>query len=219
MVTTVATSVRDAPHGAVIVDLPAGIRVRLPGEAKHKAFPVTVPGSHIQGWIARADLAPLDDHAEDVSGGATHPGDHPGANQPEPGAPTGDVGARIAAEARNYIGFPYMLGRQGPNEFDCSGLVQYVVRRVSGQTVSADSHALFNLPQHVDRAHLQPGDLVFYDTQNGTEVREGNAISHVGIIVGPSRMVNALNAAMGVRESDPFSPYFAPLYRGARRIF
>jgi cell wall-associated NlpC family hydrolase len=65
---------------------------------------------------------------------------------------------------------------------------------------------------------MQPGDIVFYDTMGGQEVREGNSASHVGIFVGGGRMVNALNEEAGVVVSDPFSPYFRPLYLGARRL-
>ncbi len=220
MVTTTSTPLLDEPRGNVVQQLPAGTRVRVTGEAKHKFFPVKVSGQDARGWIDRDDLAPaVEDGPDQPAGpsGTTQPTAGTGATVPPVVA--GDVGARIAAEARKYIGFPYQLGRQGPDTFDCSGLVQFVVRQVTGQLVSPDSHALFNLPRQVEREGLQPGDLVFYDTMGGQEWREGNAISHVGIIVGQNRMVNALDVGLGVRESDPFSSYFVPLYRGARRIF
>ena len=137
---------------------------------------------------------------------------------PAPSPLPGDAGARIAAEAGKYIGFAYVHGTQGPGSFDCSGLVCWVVRQVTGQSISPDSHVQFTLGTAVDRSQLQPGDLLFYDTQDGGEVRAGNAASHVGIYVGPGRMVNALTEDEGVVVRDPFSSYFAPLFLGARRL-
>ena len=110
----------------------------------------------------------------------------------------GNIGARLAAESREYIGFPYRHGTHGPTSFDCSGLVHWVVLQVTGKSISPDSHAQFKMGQAVQRPQLQPGDLLFYDTMNGQEVREGNAASHVGIYVGPGRMVNALNPEDGI---------------------
>ena len=143
---------------------------------------------------------------------------HAGTGSGPVAAPS-DAGARIAAEARKYIGFPYVHATRGPDSFDCSGLVCWVVGQATGQTISPDSHAQFNLGTPVDRSELQPGDLLFYDTAGGGEVREGNRASHVGIYVGEGKMINALNPDQDIVESDPFSPYFAPLYLGARRLF
>jgi cell wall-associated NlpC family hydrolase len=135
-----------------------------------------------------------------------------------PASGDGDAGQRIAAEAQRYVGRPYVWATHGPDTFDCSGLVHWVVLQATGQNISPDSHAQFNLGAPVEWDLLQPGDIVFYDTMNGSEVREGNNASHVGIMVGGGRMVNALNPDQGVVESDPFSSYFKPLYIGARRL-
>ncbi|MGH2617255.1 MAG: C40 family peptidase, partial [Thermomicrobiales bacterium] len=131
---------------------------------------------------------------------------------------TGDRGDRIAAEALRHVGRPYVWATHGPDTFDCSGLVHWVVLQATGQNVSPDSHAQFNLGSAVEWDLLQPGDVVFYDTMDGSEMREGNRASHVGIMIGGGRMVNALNEQAGVREDDPFSDYFKPKYLGARRM-
>ena len=70
----------------------------------------------------------------------------------------------------------------------------------------------------VDWDRLQPGDIVFFDTLDGAEVRKGNAASHAGIFVREGQMVNALNEDRGVITSDPFSDYFTPRYLGARPL-
>ena len=89
----------------------------------------------------------------------------------------------------------------------------------TGTNISPDSHAQFNTGATVTNwDELQIGDVLFYDTMDPDEVREGNNASHVGIYIGSNRMVNALNEQTGVREDDAFSDYFRPKYLGARRM-
>lgn len=128
------------------------------------------------------------------------------------------AGERIAAEASRYVGRRYVWATHGPETFDCSGLVHWVVLQATNQTISADSHVQFNLGTSVPWDQLRPGDILFYDPQHGGEVRAGNRASHVGIFVREGQMVNALNEERGVLVSDPFSDYFRPLYLGARRL-
>jgi cell wall-associated NlpC family hydrolase len=219
-VTARRTALHDAPRGEVLRELAAGTRVRVTGAIERRFRPVAVPGQRLRGWVRAADLTPIE---RPPAGGSPNGGDGDGdagpAAGPGPGADGGDVGARIAAEAGKYLGFPYQLGTRGPHSFDCSGLVHWVVKQVTGEPISPDSHAQFNLGTPIGAGRLRAGDLLFYDTMNGHEVREGNTASHVGIFVAPGRMVNALNPELGVRESDPFSPYFDPRYIGARRLF
>lgn len=209
--TTTSTKLRERPRGDAIRTLPANTRLRVTGGPDHGFLPVSIPGEHVRGWVDRNDVVRVGDTEPDTGGGTVPP--------PPPTDATSDAGARIAAEARQYIGRPYVPATHGPDTFDCSGLVHWVVLQATGQDVSPDSHAQFNLGTSVPRNQLQPGDIVFYDTQGGAEVREGNAASHVGIITGNGQMVNALNEDSGVVVSDPFSAYFAPLYLGARRFF
>ena len=93
MVTTVPTPLRDAPRGNTLRDLPAGVKVRVTGEAKHKAFPVSISGQQLRGWIARDDLAPVTDDdlfpVPDGQGGQ-------GGVLPTPDVPASEVGVRIA---------------------------------------------------------------------------------------------------------------------------
>jgi cell wall-associated NlpC family hydrolase len=70
----------------------------------------------------------------------------------------------------------------------------------------------------VDWDRLQPGDIVFFNTLDGAEVRKGNAASHAGIFVREGQMVNALNGEHGVIASDPFSDSFKPRYLRARHL-
>jgi len=128
------------------------------------------------------------------------------------------TGQAVVDIALQQVGKPYVWATAGPDTYDCSGLVHYSMKAGAGLTISRDSHVQARSGVAVTESNLQPGDVLCYDTMNGSEVREGNAISHVGLYVAPGKMVNALNPDKGVVVSDPFSNYFKPLYRGARRI-
>jgi cell wall-associated NlpC family hydrolase len=212
------TKLHAKPRGRVLQELAAGTRVRVTGDAEGRFVPIVVPGQRLRGWVRQDDLAPVHVPIRDPDGDGRP---ETGGGTVSGGVPAGsDVGSRIAAEALTYVGFPYRLGTRGPTTFDCSGLVQWVVKQVTTETISPDSHAQFNLGTRVGTDRLQAGDLLFYDTMHGQEVREGNAASHVGIFVAPGQMVSAMNPEIGVRVDDPFSPtYFASRFIGARRLF
>jgi cell wall-associated NlpC family hydrolase len=203
------------PKGEIIATLPAGTRLTILGKAEDRFVPVAVRGAGRRGYVRKNELANDPENREKGKGNDNGGDPDPGGNGH---VVTGDAGPDIAQEARRYIGRRYVFATHGPDTFDCSGLVHWVLLQATGLNVSPDSHAQFNRGDHVDRDDLQPGDVVFYDTQNGAEKREGNTASHVGIFVGGGRMVNAFNEEKGVREEDAFSDYFRPKYLGARRM-
>lgn len=132
--------------------------------------------------------------------------------------PHPDAGRKIADCAIAQLGKPYVWGTHGPATFDCSGLVAYCAKTAAAIVVSPDSHVQYVAGVAVPRNMLAAGDILCYDTQGGSEVRNGNTCSHVGIFIEPGVMVNALNPSAGVIKSDPFDAYFAPLFLGARRL-
>jgi cell wall-associated NlpC family hydrolase len=84
------------------------------------------------------------------------------------------------------MGSPYVWGQEGPDAFDCSGLVYWVygsmnlvLPRVSAEQAKAGKEVSF--------AHLRYGDLIFFDTDG---VFDGK-ITHVGIYVDSGQMVYA----------------------------
>ena len=127
---------------------------------------------------------------------------------PAPGS-TAD-GYAIARTALALRGIPYRLGGTDTRGFDCSGLVQYVFAL----------HGL-GLPRVVrDQVHhgatvpldaLEPGDLVFFET-------EGSQISHVGIAIGGDQFVHAPNARGVVRLSRLTAGYWGDRAVAARRL-
>lgn len=123
-------------------------------------------------------------------------------------APSGDW--RAAALA--LLGTPYVYGGTSPSGTDCSGLVVQVFAALGIQLPrrSADQ-AQLGVP--VTPAELQPGDLVFFDTEGR------GAVTHVGIYLGDDQFVNA-NSYKGQVAVDHLlsDPYWAPRLLGARRV-
>lgn len=94
---------------------------------------------------------------------------------------------KFVAEAKKYVGSPYVLGAVGPDSFDCSGLVYYVARESVGIQLPRTAKAIYSYCRIVPEKSRQLGDLVFFKT-NST----GN-ISHVGIYIGNGQFISAIS--------------------------
>ena len=120
----------------------------------------------------------------------------------------------VVAIARAQLGTRYRLGGESPRAFDCSGLVQYVMRALDFSLPrTAREQATVGVPVPTDTAQLRAGDLLLFG-------RKGK-VTHIGIYVGNGRFVHASTGAHRVVER--------PLLRkpargivpwiGARRLF
>ena len=120
----------------------------------------------------------------------------------------------VVALARAQLGRRYVFGGAGPERgFDCSGLVQYVMRALGLDVPrTAAQQARVGVRIARDTAHLQPGDLLVFGTDT--------LIEHVGIYVGAGRFVHASSVAGRVIESPirrPPDPLIKP-WVAARRV-
>ncbi len=129
------------------------------------------------------------------------------ADVPAPSA----FGAELATLAPKYLGVRYVFGGSSPAVgFDCSGLVWYLAQ-VLGVTLPRTSSGQFDVGTPIAENDLQPGDLVFFDT-------EGYA-SHVGIYMGNDEFMQAENWGTVTQYTSLSDPYWAAHYMGARRIY
>ena len=121
------------------------------------------------------------------------------------------TGAQILAEAKKYLGTPYVYGGASPSGFDCSGFVYYVLKQLgySPYRTPADQ---YKMGTYVAKSDLQPGDIVFFA---GTYA---SGISHVGIYAGNGQFIHSPNSRSTVSYSDLTSGYWAEHYYGARRM-
>ena len=120
--------------------------------------------------------------------------------------------SELAVQALALIGVNYKYGSNSPEHgFDCSGLVGHVFHEVAGIVLPRNSQGLSKVGDKVDKAELQPGDLVFFNTRR-------RAFSHVGIYIGEARFVHAPSRGGGVEIVDMHGHYWKTRYNGARRV-
>lgn len=116
----------------------------------------------------------------------------------------------IVAEAMKYLGVPYVWGGSTPDGFDCSGLVQYVLKK-HGINIPRTTEQQAEFGIHISKNALRPGDLVFLQNT----YRAG--ISHVGIYIGNDQMIHA-SSSKGVTISNLSSAYYLKHYHSARQL-
>ncbi len=119
------------------------------------------------------------------------------------------VAGSVLASVRSQLGKPYAWGGVGPNSWDCSGLTLWAFRSV-GITLPRTTYGQVGMGVPVDRGSIQPGDLVFWDT-------DGSGPSHVGVATSPSTAISATTSG-GVREHTIFGEYWGSRYIVTRRV-
>lgn len=124
--------------------------------------------------------------------------------------------AGIVEATRKYLGVPYLYGGSTGQGFDCSGLVYrvYIDRfgRAPLASLPRTARELFGFVEVEEKAQLQPGDLVFFDTTG--------KFSHVGIYAGEGAFLHAASDGprTGVIESSLSERYWSEHYSAAGRI-
>ena len=122
------------------------------------------------------------------------------------------TGSQILAKAAEYLGTPYVYGGASPSGFDCSGFVYYVYGTF-GIPVGRTPEAQYGAGMVVDKANLQPGDIVLFA---GTYA---GGISHSGIYAGNGQFIHSPNSRSTVSYSDLTSGYWSEhFYCGVRVV-
>ena len=117
----------------------------------------------------------------------------------------------ISKTATSLIGIKYSYGGNTTSGFDCSGFITYVFNEHSINLSSRSSAGMYESGTAVNKAELETGDLVFFNTT-------GKGISHVGIYIGDGEFVHA-STSKGVRIDKLNDPYYwGDRYVGAKRI-
>ncbi|MFI7672039.1 C40 family peptidase, partial [Nocardia sp. NPDC049526] len=83
------------------------------------------------------------------------------------------------------LGDPYVWGAEGPNSFDCSGLMQYAAAQ-AGVNIPRVASAQYQQLPKVNPADIRPGDLIFPDS----EFNNGSP-GHVMMYIGNGQCVEA----------------------------
>ncbi|MEG1257188.1 SH3 domain-containing protein [Clostridium sp.] len=123
------------------------------------------------------------------------------------------TGQDVVNKVEEYLGVPYLWGGFTPVGFDCSGLIQYVYKQL-GMPLERTTYYQVHQGQTVDRSELQPGDLIFFTTNDD----DPNDISHVGIYKGNDLFIQASKPGDVVRVSNLNSAYYNNRYYISKRI-
>ena len=119
-------------------------------------------------------------------------------------------GYAVAGTALGLRGIPYRNGGADPSGFDCSGFIWYVFGQ-HGVQVARTVSEQFREGVEVNPNTVEPGDLLFFNTQ-------GAGASHVGMAIGGDEFVHAPSSRGEVRVERMSSQYWAARFVGARRI-
>lgn len=125
----------------------------------------------------------------------------------------GRLRVAIIDYAYQQVGKGYRVGAEGPDIFDCSGLVWYCYRQ-AGVKFSRSSSAYYyaHYVDHIGPSELWPGDLVF--KQNTWR----SGVSHVGIYVGGGQVIEARGSKWGVVKTSLSSWTKSSNWAGAGRV-
>ncbi|WP_380281382.1 C40 family peptidase [Kitasatospora purpeofusca] len=121
-------------------------------------------------------------------------------------AADGDVEAAVQY-ALAQLGKPFRTAGNGPDGYDCSGLVQQSFRRggISLPRVANDQYAATT---PVTAGQLRRGDLLFW-----SDDRSARGIHHVAIYLGDNQYVEAARPGTSIRVSRISSGYY-PTHMG-----
>jgi len=93
--------------------------------------------------------------------------------------------SRLVAEAKRFLGVPYLWGGITVTGFDCSGLVRTIFSRF-GIYMPRDTKDQISMGERVERDCIKTGDLLFFRR-------------HVGLAIGQTHLVHASRGGGGVR--------------------
>lgn len=108
---------------------------------------------------------------------------------------------RAARTSVNQRGARYRYGAEGPNRFDCSGLVYYAYRKAGFRDMPRTSRQQYRHVRHIRKLQLRHGDLIFF--------RSHRRVYHVAVFLywrdGRRVFVHAPNSRGRVRKAVPWT--------------
>ncbi len=107
-------------------------------------------------------------------------------NNPAP-PPMSDVVARAVAFALKQLGKPYVWGANGPDSYDCTGLIN-AAYAAAGKTINSRPPRTIGA-REVDAKTIQAGDIVSF-----------GGLTHSALVISPTEMVEAPRTGIPVRR-------------------
>ncbi len=120
----------------------------------------------------------------------------------------------LVAAAQDQLGKPYEWSAEGPDAFDCSGLVYYCLKQ-SGHNVSRHNASGFSQTKSwkliTSMKDLKAGDLVFFKSDSS------NSVKHTGICISNGTMIHASSSKGKVAKSNLHQEYWERNFVCGRR--
>jgi peptidoglycan hydrolase-like protein with peptidoglycan-binding domain len=137
-------------------------------------------------------------------------GDNTVVNTPQ----SGSKADSLIDFAKTLLGKPYVLSSEGPNSFDCSGFIYYVMKN-SGLSVSRYSAAVYSMQESWEKvtriSDLEKGDMMFFRSSYSP------SITHTGMYIGDGKLIHASSSKRAITISN-VSGYFTDNFSHARRV-
>ncbi len=126
--------------------------------------------------------------------------------EPESDIPQGDKAQEIVQLAKSLEGCEYVFGGASPETgFDNSGLIYYVLTQ-NGINCPRMTNEIAEAGTKIGYDELQPGDLVFFQTDNS-----GNA-DFGGIYIGDGKAVMSMYEGVPVTIKDISTDYYVSVF-------
>ena len=122
-----------------------------------------------------------------------------------------ESGNAIANSALSKRGCQYVWGANGPDTFDCSGLVWWACNENGVKFERTTASQLSKMGKSVKYEELQAGDIITFKT-------DPSYVSHVGIYIGNGQMVHAPNRTTVVKVQQITSGYYYERIYNCRRL-
>lgn len=129
------------------------------------------------------------------------------------------VGNTIAQKALTRLGCRYWWGANGPNYFDCSGLVYWAYNQAGVSLGRTTAAGYAGSGKAISRSELQPGDVITFSY--------GSGVAHIGIYIGGGSFVHASGEGSGTVgqypdqcvKTAPLSGYWERYVYNYRRLY
>lgn len=128
-------------------------------------------------------------------------------------AASSSIADNVIATGKQFLGVRYQFGAssKSTSSFDCSSFTQYIFKQ-NGISIPRSSKQQSKVGTYVPRDQLQPGDLVFSDTN-----RDG-VINHVSLYIGNGQLLHTYRVGIGVTLSNFAGSTWDRTYVTARRV-
>ncbi len=140
------------------------------------------------------------------SGGGTSGGN---SSDSDSGYSSGSMVNKIISIAKSKLGARYVYGAKGPNTFDCSGYVYWVLNKAGIKQSYMTSYSWQSTSRYqkiTNMKNIKRGDIISYR-------------GHVGIALGNGQMIDASSTQGKVRITSINSSYWIKNFKGAYRIY